>query len=98
MSPELIAILSTGATLLVAGFSAFAWMIHRTDRLFERVRGKVDALNEKIDAQGRSLGDKIEAQGSLLGEKIESVQREVVEVKIAVARIEGPRPRFSTAG
>lgn len=39
----------------------------------------------------------IDAVGDRLDARIAGVERELVEVKVAVARIEGPRPRFTTA-
>lgn len=66
-SPEIIATLGIGVTLLVSMLGGFAWIISRTDARF-------DALASRIDA----------------------VEHEIVEVKIAVARIEGPRPQFLT--
>ena len=39
---------------------------------------------------------KLDALEAKLSMRIESLEHEVVEVKIAVARIEGPRPQFLT--
>lgn len=71
MSIETIAILISGATLLLGYFTAFGWMAHRSDQQFVR-------------------------SSTELGGRIDRVEHELVEVKIAVARIEGPpRPALS---
>jgi len=61
MSAESIAVVISAAGLLLGFVSAFAWMVVRMDRGFERT-----------------------------ADRIAGVERELVEVKVAVARIEGP--------
>ncbi|WP_454131181.1 response regulator [Microbacterium lacticum] len=97
VSGEVIATLGVGATLLVATVAGFGWMIQYVDRRFARVDdqfARVDEkfarVDEKIDAQGESVREIITA-------RVGAVERELVELKVAVARMEGPRPRFSTA-
>lgn len=68
MSIESIAVVISAAGLLLGFVSAFAWMVVRMDRGFERVN-----------------------------DRISGVERELVEVKIAVARIEGPGRHLITA-
>ncbi len=68
VSMEIITILATGATTLVATVSGFGWMISRMDARF----AAVDARFTRIE-------------------------QEVFEVKIAIARLEGPTPRLIAA-
>lgn len=90
VSGEVIATLGVGATLLVATVAGFGWMIQYVDRRFARVDDQFARVDEKIDAQGESVREIITA-------RVGAVERELVELKVAVARMEGPRPRFSTA-
>ena len=52
----------------------------------------------RLDRTEERLGARIDTVEERLGARIETVDHELVEVKIAVARIEGPRPRFVTTG
>lgn len=97
VSGEVIATLGVGATLLVATVAGFGWMIQYVDRRFARVDDQFARVDEKfarvdvkIDAQGESVREIITA-------RVGAVERELVEFKVAVARMAGPRPRFSTA-
>ena len=96
-------------TLGIAMFAGFAWVIRRMDamehRLIVRMESgdqrldeKVDAvehkLSRKIDAVEHKLSQKIDAVDQRLSQKIDALEHEFTEVKIAVARIEGPRPRL----
>ncbi|WP_217583317.1 hypothetical protein [Microbacterium sp. GbtcB4] len=65
VSVEVITMLATAATTLVAIISGFGWMI-----------GRMDARFSAVDA------------------KFDRIERELTEVKIAIARLEGPRPRL----
>ncbi|WP_315107096.1 hypothetical protein [uncultured Microbacterium sp.] len=65
VSVEVITMLATAATTLVAIISGFGWMIGRMDTRFAAVEAKFDRI-----------------------------EHELTEVKIAIARLEGPRPRL----
>ncbi|MEW2009434.1 MULTISPECIES: hypothetical protein [Microbacterium] len=65
VSVEVITMLATAATTLVAIISGFGWMIGRMDTRFAAVDAKFDRI-----------------------------EHELTEVKIAIARLEGPRPRL----
>lgn len=98
MSVETIAVVISAATLLLGFVGGYAWMIKRTDeqhaglewRLGERISDGDRALGERISSLERTLGERISEGDRVLGDQIAGVQRELVEVKIAVARIEGP--------
>jgi len=65
VSVEVITMLATAATTLVAIISGFGWMIGRMDTRFAAVDAKFDRI-----------------------------EHELTEVKIAIARLEGPQPRL----
>ncbi len=71
MSVEMITMLVSTVSILLALAGSFGWVVHRMDVLHADVKGDV--------AQPRSE----------LGARIDKVADELVEVKIAVARIEG---------
>ncbi|WP_149084038.1 MULTISPECIES: response regulator [Microbacterium] len=76
VSVEVITMLATAATTLVAIISGFGWMIGRMDARFAAMETKVDARFAIQDA------------------KFDRIEHELTEVKIAIARLEGPRPRL----
>lgn len=79
VSMEIITILATAATTLVATVSGFGWMISRMDARFAAVDARFDAQEAKFDA------------------RFTRIEQEVFEVKIAIARLEGPTPRLIAA-
>jgi hypothetical protein len=93
----LVTVAGFGVTLLAAILGGFAWMVRRMDAQGRELGARIDAQGARIDAQGVSLGERIDAQGERIDLRLTAVEREIVELKVAVARIEGPRPRFSTA-
>jgi phage baseplate assembly protein W len=116
MSVEVITMLGVGASILLAGGSACGWMIHRMDKISDRLETNLGSriervqtelgsriervetnLGSRIDRVETELGSRIERVKTELGVRIERVQTELVEVKIAVARIEGPPRHLVTA-
>ena len=83
VSVEVITMLATAVTLLVAIISGFGWMINRMDARFAEVVAKFDA--------------RFEAQDAKLDARFDRIEQEIVEVKIAIARLEGPTPRLIAA-
>lgn len=83
MSAEIIAIvLSAGGLLLTLGGTMFAGFAWCIRR---------------IDAVERSLGARIDAVERTLGARIDAVAYDTTELKIAVARIEGPQRHLIVA-
>ncbi|WP_136051370.1 response regulator [Microbacterium sp. K36] len=72
VSVEVITMLATAATTLVAIISGFGWMIGRMDTRFAA----------------------IDARFAIQDAKFDRIEHELTEVKIAIARLEGPRPRL----
>lgn len=81
VSAEVIALLGVGVTQLLAFFSGLAWIHARMDKRFDVVDGRFDAVDKRFEAVDRRFAE---------------LERELTEVKIAVARMEGPQPRFVT--
>jgi len=105
MSVEMITMLIGIVSILLALAGAFGWMIHRMDVLENRLEGKLGAridagderLGARIDAGDERLGARIDALDEKLGARIDKVADELVEVKIALARVEGPPRHLITA-
>lgn len=83
VSMEVITILATGATTLVATVSGFGWMISRMDARFAAVDARFDA--------------RFDAQDAKFDVRFTRIEQEIFEVKIAIARLEGPTPRLMAA-
>jgi hypothetical protein len=81
VSAEVIALLGVGVTQLLAFFSGLAWIHARMDKRFDVVDRRFDAVFKRFEAVDRRFAE---------------LERELTEVKIAVARMEGPQPRFVT--
>ena len=91
MSTDTLALIGSGIggllTLGIAMFAGFAWVIRRIDEKVDAVDTKLD---RKIDAVERNLTE----FRTEVAHRFTEVEHELTEVKIAIARIEGPRPRL----
>lgn len=98
-------------TLGSSMFVGFAWCVRRTDAVERRLNDRIDEverkLNARIDEVERKLSARIDEVERTLNARIDEVERsltdridavghETTEVKIAVARLEGPVPRLLT--
>ena len=112
MSAEIITIvLSAVGLLLTLGgtmFAGFAWCIRRSDALRtdltnvekslgSRIDGVERKLTARIDGVESSLGARIDAVESSLGARIHTVVADTTELKIAMARLEGPQRHLIVA-
>jgi len=83
MSADVITTIITAAGLLVTlsgGYLAgLAWLSRRMDTRFDKVDARFDKVAERFDK---------------VDERIHGLEVELNEVKIAVARLEGPTPRM----
>ena len=92
-------------TLGVGLFAGFAWIVRRMDAMESRLCERMDAgdrlLSDRIDALDARLTARIDAVEEKLTARIDAVEEkltaridalagEVTEVKIAIARLEGP--------
>ncbi|MGP6176001.1 hypothetical protein ACTU6U_01700 [Microbacterium sp. A196] len=83
MSVEMITVLIGIVSILLAFAGAFGWMVHRMDLLENRLEHKLGARIDGLDGKISALDEKLSA-------RIDRVADELVEVKIAIARVEGP--------
>lgn len=94
MSVDTIAMLVGIASILLALAGGFGWMIHRMDStsssLESKLGARIDAVDARIETVERNLGARIDTVERNLGARIDKINDELVEVKIAVARFEGP--------
>jgi len=90
VSIEVLTTIGSFTGLLVAIVAGFGWTIRRSDaqlqQLGDRLDGRIDRLEERLDARIDRLG-----------ERFDVLTHEVIEIKIAVARLEGPLPRLVPA-
>ncbi|WP_431074890.1 response regulator [Microbacterium phyllosphaerae] len=101
VSIELVTMIVTVATTLLGLAAGFGWMITRTDARFERFEQRMDARFEKfeqrMDARFEKVGvefDRVDARFDRLEGEVKGLRSELGEVKIAIARLEGPAPRL----
>nr|WP_084344348.1 hypothetical protein [Microbacterium resistens] len=98
-------------TLGSSMFVGFAWMLrridgvearlsHRIDDVEEKLSRRIDDVEEKlsrrIDDVEEKLSHRIDGVEEKLSRRIDDVQAELVDVKVSVARWEGPRPQLQT--
>lgn len=84
-------VLTLGASLFAAG----AWMIRRID---ERLGAVDHRLSTRIDSVEEKLGARIDTVEEKLGARIDAVAADVTDLKIAVARLEGPPRHLLVSG
>ncbi|KRD49838.1 hypothetical protein ASE34_16705 [Microbacterium sp. Root280D1] len=91
MSAEIITIVISAVGLLLAlggtMFAGFAWCIRRSDSL------RTDLVGVET-----SLGARIDGVEQRLTARIDGVAADVTELKVAVARLEGPQRHLIVAG
>ncbi|WP_136024337.1 response regulator [Microbacterium sp. K27] len=116
VSVEVITMLATAVTLLVAIIRGFGWMINRMDARFAaqdaRFDARCDAMETKFDSRCDALDAKIDVRCDAQDAKFDTrfdtmetksdarfdrVEQQIFEVKIAIARLEGPAPRLIAA-
>ncbi|EYT60386.1 MULTISPECIES: hypothetical protein [Microbacterium] len=87
MSTEVLAIIISAIgivlTLGTSLFAAGAWMIRRID-------DRIDAVDEKLSTRIDAVDEKLTA-------RIDAVAADVTDLKISVARLEGPPRHLLTA-
>ncbi|MFS0911112.1 response regulator [Microbacterium sp. 179-I 3D2 NHS] len=82
VSVEVITTIAAAVSIVVAFAGLLGWFIRRLDARFDRVDARFDRVELRID--------RVEDQ-------LSGFRHELTEVKIAVARLEGPHPRLITA-
>ncbi|MFB8188455.1 hypothetical protein ACFC14_03955 [Microbacterium sp. NPDC055988] len=86
-------VISAIGIVLTLGTSTFvgaAWMVRRIDAVDEKLSTRIDAVDEK-------LSTRIDAVDEKLSTRIDAVAADVTDLKISVARLEGPPRHLLTA-
>lgn len=90
MMTTLIGVVSVLLTIA----AGFGWMVHRMDALENRLVARIDGGDEKLVARvekgDEKLGARIDGLEERLSVEIAEVRNDLNEVKVAVARLEGP--------
>jgi septal ring factor EnvC (AmiA/AmiB activator) len=104
MSVEVISIILAAAGILITlggGFLAgLAWVLRRMDEQFDKVDKRFDRIDQRFDRVDQRFEEvdrrfeKVDERFDRMDERIRQVQSELNEVKVAVARLEGPQPRL----
>ena len=104
LSVEVIAIIVSAAGVLISlgggFFAGLAWLLRRMDEQFQKVEARFDKVDErfaKVDERFDKVDErfaKVYDRFSAVDEQIRSVQSELNDVKVAVARLEGPQQRL----
>ena len=102
MSAEIITIVisAVGLLLTLGGtmFAGFAWCIRRSDSLRTDLLGVETSLGTRIDGVEQRLTARIDGVEEKLTARIDGVAADVTELKVAVARLEGPQRHLIVAG
>jgi len=97
MSVEVISIILAAAGILITlggGFLAgLAWMLRRMDEQFDKVDKRFDRIDQRFEQVDQRF-EKVDERFERMHEQIGQVQSELNDVKVAVARLEGPQPRL----
>lgn len=101
MSVEVLAVIIAAASLFVALggglFAGFAWMLRRMDERFAQAETSINErfnnVDEKFDKVDEKF-DKVYAMFDRVHDELHDLRTELTEVKISVARLEGPSPRL----
>ncbi|GAA4114210.1 hypothetical protein GCM10022249_15510 [Enteractinococcus coprophilus] len=104
MSAEVISIILVAAGVLITlggGLLAgLAWSLRRMEELFDKVDKRFEKIDERFDKVDQRFDkvdqrfDKVDQRFEKMDERISQVQTELNDVKVAVARLEGPHPRL----
>lgn len=89
MSAEMVTTIVGFSTILVTFLSLCVYTVHRMDKAADRLCARIDGVNGDPGAQPRGVRDDLNVTRNDLGARIDKVADELVEVKIAVARVEG---------
>lgn len=97
MSPELIATVGIGVTIIAGMFGGFGWMIHRIDRVEARLGDRITQVETRLGDRIAQVETKLDRSMDRLGDRVDVLAHEVTDVKITIARLEGPAARLHLA-
>ena len=94
VTPDVIGVIVAVFVAAVGFLSVVARMLRRqdarSDERFARERANTDQRFEQMQAYMDRRFDRVDAQFAETNTRISRVESEVVEMKIAIARLEGP--------
>lgn len=96
VSVEVMTMIASAVSVVVAFAGLGGWFIRRVDARFDRVDAQFDRVHAQFDRVDARF-EKVDARFDRLEDRIAGIEHELTEVKIAVARLEGPQPRLVTA-
>lgn len=108
VSVEVLTTVIAAASLLLAVigsvFGMGAWLVKRMDALSHQSEVRTNLRFEQVDARfveaetrTNARFDKVEAETYRIWERLDGIQHELTEVKIGLARLEGPQRRIEIA-
>lgn len=100
VSAEIITIIASAVGVLAVLGGGFAWFLNRIDVRFDASEKRMDERFDRVDGRMDRLEgrmDRLEGRMDRLQDDMRELGRELTEVKIAVARFEGPPPRLMSA-
>lgn len=96
MSVEVITTIAAAVSIIVAFAVFLGWFIRRLDARFDLVDARFDLVDARFDRVDARI-DRVEQRIDRVEDQLSGLRHELTEVKIAVARLEGPPPRLMTA-
>ncbi|HET8926847.1 MAG TPA: hypothetical protein VFN24_03360 [Microbacterium sp.] len=87
MSVETIAVIISIVTMLLAFFGVVGWLAARIYAGDQKLSARIDTMDDMLTKRIDSLGKKLSG-------RIDGVERELIEVKIGLARLERPPRRL----
>ena len=99
VSVETITIIVSVVGLIVTLIASFGRLNRRIDDVHTKLDAKIDDAHTKLDAKIDHVHDKLDAKIDLkidgVRAELAEMKGELTEVKIAIARLEGPRPQLA---
>jgi len=90
VSPDVIGMIISLFAFAVAMLGGVAWLLGNQTKRVDAGFDQVDARFDQVDARF----DRVDTRIDGLDARLNRVENELVEVKIAIARIEGPERRL----
>lgn len=98
VSAEAISLMlvAAGVLITIGGgcFAGLAWVVRRMDEGFNKADVRVNERFDKVDERFEKVDERFEK----MDERLSQVQSELNDVKVAVARLEGPHQRLIFPG
>jgi len=98
VSAEAISLIlvAAGVLITIGGgcFAGLAWVVRRMDEGFNKADERVNERFDKMDKHMNERFDKVDERFDKMDERLSQVQSELNDVKVAVARLEGPHQRL----